>query len=85
MVFKWSMPFSFVAAAFRSGAAWIFGLRTLTTPDEQDARLVHCHRCSQWIEGQCRLCGCFTEAKTALTMEQCPIKRWKRIWRGRSK
>lgn len=83
MVFKWTMPFTLAAAGCRSLVAKLFGFRVLTTPEDQDGRLVHCHRCAQHREGQCLLCGCFTEAKTALAMEQCPLKRWKRLWRRR--
>lgn len=56
------------------------GYRTIATGAEQDARMDKCLKCEELNEhAQCRICTCFVQAKTFLTMESCPKKKWGQI------
>lgn len=60
------------------------GFEFLATTAETQARLKECHKCEFLVPGwepQCRICTCFIDAKTMLALEQCPKKKWLRIWR----
>lgn len=41
-----------------------------------DARRRACEACEQWDHGRCKVCNCFTYAKSRLTKERCPLDRW---------
>lgn len=64
----------------RTGYARVRGYRVLATDDEVHQRLDQCLPCDELtLEGDCRVCGCDVVAKTNLTTEQCPLKKWRRI------
>jgi hypothetical protein len=51
------------------------GLKTV--PAEQRAiRLQICQGCEHHTGVRCRVCGCFTSAKTWLPHERCPLGKW---------
>lgn len=75
---------------FRFFASWIAmrwhklrGYRTIATPEEQLERLGSCGPCEHFKNGICDLCGCLVQAKIILTSEECPEKKWRRIWEKR--
>jgi hypothetical protein len=39
-------------------------------------RLKTCNNCEHHTGVRCRLCGCFTSAKTRMAHEECPIGKW---------
>lgn len=40
-------------------------------------RMEHCNKCEHLRGGAvCNLCGCVVSAKTRVTAEVCPIKKW---------
>ena len=51
------------------------GLRT-TAPDIQQKRMATCQACEHHTGLRCRICGCFTNVKTRMAHEQCPIGKW---------
>jgi tetratricopeptide (TPR) repeat protein len=51
------------------------GLKTLP-PTARQKRLRVCMTCEHHTGVRCKLCGCFTSAKTWLPHEQCPIGKW---------
>ena len=51
------------------------GLKT-TAPDLQQKRLATCQACEHHTGLRCRICGCFTNVKTRMAHEQCPISKW---------
>jgi hypothetical protein len=77
------MIFTFIKAMVLLKWARLRGYRTICTPREEATRYTICKPCPQFQDGQCRRCGCLVEAKTMLTTEQCPDKRWLRIWAKR--
>jgi hypothetical protein len=84
---KFPNPFRFIFAMLRTGYARLRGYRVLTTSREESARWGVCLRCPHRIPGpellgdQCGVCRCLLDAKVLLTMEECPKRFWKRIWR----
>lgn len=78
-------PFKFVIAMARSAWAKFAGYDILVTDNEQHARLFWCNpRCIAFDSAsrQCKACGgCFVDAKTMLSMEECPRGLWRRVWR----
>lgn len=81
MLFKLSSPFRLAAAFFRTWWANLRGYDTLANFREWDYRLDKCINCEFRVENQCSICTCDVNAKTLLLMEQCPKKKWLRIWR----
>lgn len=77
------MPFRALAALARSVYARIAGYEVLAASEIQEKRLEICSTCENLDEdaGQCRICGCITFAKTALSVERCPVGKWDAIWR----
>ncbi len=51
------------------------GFKT-TPPDIQQKRIQTCAVCEHHTGLRCRVCGCFTQAKTRLLHEDCPIGKW---------
>jgi len=51
------------------------GLKT-TAPAIQQSRMATCHACEHHTGLRCRICGCFTNVKTRMAHEQCPIGKW---------
>ncbi len=35
-------------------------------------RLAHCRACNMLLDGTCRLCGCYVEARTGRAASACP-------------
>ena len=50
----------------------------LAPEDTRDARMAECNDCEKLIQAtmQCRACGCFVKAKTALKDQKCPLGKW---------
>lgn len=57
------------------------GKKFLTTEEVQEHRLSICRSCEFFFSptGQCKKCGCFTIAKTKITMQRCPIGKWEKV------
>ena len=51
------------------------GLKT-SAPDVQQKRMATCQACTHHTGLRCRICGCFTNVKTRMAHEQCPIGKW---------
>jgi len=51
------------------------GLKTVS-PETHRKRLAECARCEHHTGLRCRICGCFTMAKTLMPHEDCPIGKW---------
>jgi tetratricopeptide (TPR) repeat protein len=51
------------------------GLKTVS-PETQRERLEVCARCEHHTGVRCRICGCFTYAKSQMTHENCPLGKW---------
>lgn len=47
-------------------------------PDVYEKRLALCHACDNLLNGMCRLCGCFVEARAAKRVTYCAKS--KSIW-----
>ena len=45
-------------------------------PELRQARLQTCATCEHHTGVRCRLCGCFTNTKSWLPYEDCPLKKW---------
>lgn len=86
MIVKFSTPFRFAAAAARMVFAKAFGYQVLAPVEIWDERLAQCMDCEELIEEtqQCAVCTCFVDAKTSLALEQCPKKKWLRVWKRRT-
>ena len=78
------MALKFIKSMFLLKWARLTGRATLASSKEQQVRLDECLKCPQFEDGNCRRCGCLVYAKIMLTTEQCPDKRWLRIWRKRA-
>jgi tetratricopeptide (TPR) repeat protein len=51
------------------------GMKTVS-PETHRKRLAECARCEHHTGLRCRICGCFTMAKTLMPHEDCPIGKW---------
>jgi hypothetical protein len=51
------------------------GFKT-TSPDVQRRRIQTCATCEHHTGMRCKICGCFTAAKSRLLHESCPIGKW---------
>ncbi len=51
------------------------GFKT-TPPEVQRVRLQTCATCEHHTGLRCKICGCFTAAKSKLLQESCPIGKW---------
>jgi len=51
------------------------GFKT-TPPDVQQKRIQTCAVCEHHTGLRCKVCGCFTQAKSRLLHEDCPIGKW---------
>lgn len=82
MIFRLSSPFRYLAAQARRFFAWIFRYETLVTVPEWVARMEVCRSCPSLVEDRyCGICTCDVDAKSFLATEQCPKKKWLRVWR----
>lgn len=85
VIFRPSTPFRFLAAFCRTAWAKVAGYNVLASVEESDDRLQKCHSCEELVDGsQCRVCTCFVGVKTELALEQCPKRKWLRIWRKKT-
>ena len=48
----------------------------VTPPAVQRKRLQTCAACEHHTGLRCKICGCFTSAKSRILQESCPIGRW---------
>ena len=53
------------------------GLKT-ATPETTQKRLQTCAACEHHTGMRCKICGCFTDVKSRLLYETCPIGKWPR-------
>jgi hypothetical protein len=51
------------------------GFKRVDAPTHQ-ARVAVCAGCEYHSETRCQVCGCFTDKKAWLPLEDCPIGRW---------
>jgi hypothetical protein len=79
------MPFTFLAAIAVAAWARVRGYEVLATTEAQSEREAVCDVCEFFDGEQCLVCGCLVQAKTALNTEQCPKKKWSRIWIARKR
>src|SRR5436305_8574690 len=47
-----------------------------TPPELQQKRMATCNACEHHTGIRCRICGCFTNVKSRMAHEQCPIGKW---------
>jgi hypothetical protein len=82
-------PLRFFAAIARSTWAKLRGYDVFVSEPVERERWQICRRCPWMIPAafnsiagadQCRICGCFLDAKLTLAMEQCPKKKWLAVW-----
>lgn len=47
----------------------------------KEQRINICKECDQFIKitSQCKMCGCYMPAKTALSGSTCPLRKWGKI------
>ena len=74
------MIFTFVKAMVIYQWAKLRGYKILASDETQNSRWDHCLDCPYFDAGQCRRCGCLLTGKIMLNTEQCPDKRWRRVW-----
>lgn len=74
-------PLTFIKSMAFVLYAQIRNYAIFATGEEREARRDICLSCEHRVVDQCRVCTCFIAPKTALAMEQCPKKKWKRQWR----
>jgi hypothetical protein len=79
------MPFSFLAAMARSAWARVRGYEIFADGETVMDRQDQCVKCEFFDGEQCSVCGCLIAAKTVLALEQCPKKKWPRIWIARKR
>lgn len=48
----------------------------LASEEIREARLSACDQCEHHTGLRCRVCGCFTQVKSGMAHERCPIGRW---------
>jgi tetratricopeptide (TPR) repeat protein len=51
------------------------GMKT-SPPDVARKRIETCNACEHHTGLRCRICGCFTNVKTKMLYEQCPVGKW---------
>ena len=64
-----------LSAARSAGQFAGSGFKT-TPPDLQRRRIETCGSCEHHTAVRCKVCGCFTAAKTRLLHESCPLGKW---------
>ncbi|QEH36163.1 hypothetical protein OJF2_47230 [Aquisphaera giovannonii] len=63
-------------SATRAMAAFVASGMKATPAEVRDDRLATCRACEHHTGLRCRVCGCFTEAKSRMAHERCPLGRW---------
>ncbi len=71
-------PLKMAVSAGKAMAAFLGSGLAKVSPDVRRERLAICSGCEHHTGLRCRLCGCFTAAKTWLPHEECPVGRWHR-------
>jgi hypothetical protein len=74
-------PFGPFIAAARVAWAKLFGYKVFADIDTFDSRMSECLVCPFKRKNKCSVCGCYLDAKLVFLTEQCPKRRWLRIWR----
>jgi hypothetical protein len=72
----------FLAWARTTWARWR-GYEILATGEEMQKRLDICRYCPHNVCLTCDACGCPLQSKVMLNTEQCPLKKWNRVWQKR--
>lgn len=80
---KFPNPFKLLYSFFLHWHASRAGFATIADTATQEIRNSICNSCPLNDNGQCQACGCLILAKTSLALEQCPKKKWNRVWRKR--
>jgi len=66
-----------MAASATKAAADFAASGFKTAPQEvHDARTATCAPCDQHDGTRCQVCGCFTDKKAWLPLEDCPLGKW---------
>ncbi len=63
-------------SATRSMAQFAGSGFKMTPPEVQRRRMQTCATCEHHTGMRCKICGCFTAAKSRLLHESCPIGKW---------
>lgn len=63
-------------SATKAMAAFIGSGMKTASADVQRTRLAACRSCEHHTGLRCRVCGCFTNAKSRMAHERCPLERW---------
>jgi hypothetical protein len=80
---KFPNPFRFISSMFFSLWGKLRGFDVMVPGDIYVERLETCRNCEYLIRGwedQCSECTCFVDAKALLALEECPRRKWLRIW-----
>ncbi len=82
MILRVSMAVNAAGAVLRTLWAKLRGYRILASELDYRQRIHTCRACEHFDPDseQCRICGCFAEAKTRLAVEQCPKGKWRAIF-----
>lgn len=81
MIFRLDTPFRWLAAQARRFFAWMLDYETMVSDAQWGERRAQCSACEELVnDEQCRICTCFVDAKAMLALEQCPKKKWRRVW-----
>ena len=61
-----------------SAKPWDYFMQEHVSDQEQEARYAICQECPSFINltKQCKKCGCFMVAKTAIKDATCPDNKW---------
>jgi tetratricopeptide (TPR) repeat protein len=63
-------------SATKAMASFVGSGFKIASPELQKKRLETCKQCEHHSGLRCRVCGCFTTAKSSLVHEDCPIGKW---------
>jgi tetratricopeptide (TPR) repeat protein len=63
-------------SATKAMASFIGSGMKITPPDVQQKRLDTCASCEHHTGLRCKICGCFTNVKSRMLHEDCPIGKW---------
>lgn len=77
------MFFKFAVAFCRSWWGKHRGYEIMTPQANFFYRQRLCLTCPWRVEDECSVCGCLWLSKAMLSLEECPKKRWYRVWTKR--
>jgi hypothetical protein len=63
-------------SATKAMATFIGSGMKATPPDLQQKRIQTCMACEHHTGMRCKICGCFTNVKSRMLHEDCPIGKW---------